>query len=436
MSNFWVCSDNIDGKENKRINTLCDALKKAGHTAHNGGVGPNTVQSHGLTSNAKGQIGVFIVGGSDAGMYVDFRDGLKRGYYHYKYMWVVFASDTATTDKWITCNGLSNTSLVRAWDDNYSGSSIESVGKTAKSYFDSNKKYIGYACGKKGCDFKEVTDNFIKAIGGDTDSSSSSNSSSGASSCKEAVQKLLTHWDGYVECRIRDGVVHIHKIREPQKNCTLLLQEGVNVFSSSIKVTDVNPDTVNHLIVHWSGGTITFKDEELINRFGDIVKEVDAVKTISNTVDKKESNKNKSNKSNNNTSNSNNNSESESKNNSSKTNTILRPITKYEDALSFGNIEWNKIKRDNGHTIECQVQGSPEWRVGEWVRVIFPSFGENGYMYTSRASHSDDGGDWNVNLALVDYPPGWGAETTDDNSTDDEDSESTDDTSSDTTSES
>ena len=198
----------------------------------------------------------------------------------------------------------------------------------------------------------------------------------------------------------------------------------------------VFPDTVNHLIVHWSGGTITFKDEELINRFGDIVKEVDAVKTISNTVDKKESNKNKSNKSNNNTSNSNNNSESESKNNSSKTNTILRPITKYEDALSFGNIEWNKIKRDNGHTIECQVQGSPEWRVGEWVRVIFPSFGENDYMYTSRASHSDDGGDWNVNLALVDYPPGWGAETTDDNSTDDEDSESTDDTSSDTTSES
>jgi len=44
---YYVCADNIDGKENTYINALCDAVKKKGHEAINGGVGPNTVQSHG-----------------------------------------------------------------------------------------------------------------------------------------------------------------------------------------------------------------------------------------------------------------------------------------------------------------------------------------------------------------------------------------------------
>ena len=31
-------------------------------------------------------------------------------------------------------------------------------------------------------------------------------------------------------------------------------------------------------------------------------------------------------------------------------------------------------------------------------------------MYITRVSQSDDGGDWNCNLSLADYPPGWGEE--------------------------
>ncbi len=282
MTEYWVCSDNIDGKENARINALCSALKKKGHTATNGGVGPNTVQSKGRSSSSKGMIGVFIVGGSDAGMYVDFRDGVKRPYYHYKRMEVVFASETATTDKWITCNGLANTPLVRAWDDNYSGSNIEAVGKTAKAYFEANKEYIGYSCGKKGCTFDDVINNFLDGSG--DGSASDSSKGGGGSNVKDCIQKLLKHWDGDVECYIRGDEIHINKVRKPEDYYSCEIKEDTNVILDSITVTDVNPDTPNHLTVTWTGGTIEFRDERAIARFGEKPKEMEAVRKVVKVV--------------------------------------------------------------------------------------------------------------------------------------------------------
>lgn len=364
MSDFWVCSDNIDGNENSRINDVCQALKKNGHTATNGGVGPNTVQSHGLSNASKGQIGVFIVGGSDAGMYVDFRDGLKRSYYHYKYMWVVFASETATTDTWITCNGLANTALVRAHDDNYSGSNIESVGKSAKSYFDANKQYIGYACGKKGCSFNDVIQNFIKAIGGDT---SSSKSSSG-SSIKNAIKEVLYGWNGDVECYLRDDTIYINKIRDPT-SAKLQLIEDVNVFLEGVSIKDIDPNTPNKLIVKWSNNQYIIKDDERIKRFGEVTKTI----TSSNKSEK--------------------------------------------DAIAFAYHEWNKLLKDSGRQLECKIDGGPEWRIGKWVRVYIPTFNLNGYMYLTKVSHDDDT-NWKTNVTLTDYPPDLGtkpSKTTNDN---------------------
>ena len=108
-----------------------------------------------------------------------------------------------------------------------------------------------------------------------------------------------------------------------------------------------------------------------------------------------------------------------------KTKVIEVPITNYEEALNFANREWNKIKRNNGRVLECQVQGSSNWRTGEWCKVYLPSFDIDGYMYIIRVSQSSEGGDWNTNLSLVDYPPGWGKEdlTEDNNNEDDSNSE-------------
>lgn len=86
------------------------------------------------------------------------------------------------------------------------------------------------------------------------------------------------------------------------------------------------------------------------------------------------------------------------------------PIDNYEEAMDFANREWNKIKRDNGHTLECQVQGSCNWKVGEWCKVYLPSFNIDDFMYITRVSQSSDGGEWSTNLSLMDYPPGWGKE--------------------------
>lgn len=424
MSDYWVCSDNIDGKENSRIEALCKALKKAGHTAHNGGVGPNTIQSHGQTSASKGQIGVFICGGVDIQVFWDFVQGIGR-YYHYKRFIYVYASDTATSDKWLTCHGAKNTPTVRAHDDNYSGGRGDAIGKTVDAYCNEHKDKIWYACGPKGCKFEDVIENFLKGEGaGDGSSSTENKDTNSGSTCKEAVQKLLKHWDGEVECRIIGNRVYINKVREPQSNHSLVLQEGLNVFSDSVKITDVNPDTVNHLVVKWSEGRITIKDEELIKRFGTIKKEVEAVKKIikTKTKTKTTSSTEDTDTTTEDTSTTDEATDTSSGTGETETSVVDVPITKYKDALEFANTEWHKIKRDNGHTLECQVAGAPNWRVGEWAKVVLPSFGENGYMYITRASHSDDGGDWTCNLTLQDYPPGWGVEEAENNSNSDNNS--------------
>ena len=378
LSDFWVCSDNIDGNENSRINDVCQALKKNGHTATNGGVGPNTVQSHGNSSASKGQIGVFIVGGSDAGMYVDFRDGLKRGYYNYKYMWVVFASETATTDKWITCNGLANTQLVRAHDDNYSGSNIESVGKSAKSYFDANKQYIGYACGKKGCSFNDVIQNFIKAIGGDTSSSEDGGNAS-ASTIKEALKKAVSGWDGDVEIRVEEDTVYVNKIKVPTET-QLVINEFDNVQYDSVTVTDINPQTVNKLTCNYNGYELTLQDDLLIKRFGENAETVEVDEFVKN----------------------------------------------YDDAVSFLQRSWNKIRRDDGRQVELKVDGDNKWKTGQWARVYLPSFYIDDYMYITRMSSDEDGtNNWANSLTLVDYPPSFGTYEEEEETSEEEEIETT-----------
>ena len=286
MSDYYVCSDNIDGKENSRIEALCSALKKAGHNATNGGVGPNTIQSHGQSSASKGQIGAFICGGVDIQVFWDFVQGIGS-YYNYKRFIYVYASDTATSDTWLTCNGAKNTPTVQAHDDNYSGGRGDAIGKTVDAYCKEHSDKIGYACGPLGCSFDDVIQNFLKGEG--AESSSDENQGSGTSgNVKECLQKLLKHWDGDVECIFRGKNVYIQKVRDPEKYYSCMLYEGVNVFSDGVSVTDINPNTPNHLIVEWTDGTIEFKDEKLIARFGEKRKTMTAVKKVVQEVEEEE----------------------------------------------------------------------------------------------------------------------------------------------------
>lgn len=361
MTNYYVCSDNIDGRESSRINALMDAMKQKGHSASSGGVGPNTVQSKGLSGSSSGMVGVFIVGGSDAGMYVDFRDGLKRGYYHYKHMKVVFASETATTDKWITCNGLANTPLVRAHDDNYSGSNIESVGQTAKQFFNANSQYISYACGKKGCTFQDVINNFFS---GSEDGSEDSGGESEPSTIKEALKKAVSGWDGEVEINVRDDTVYVNRIHNPVET-KLEINQFTNVIYDSVTVTDLNPQTPNVITMNYQGQTLTLKDEIAIKRFEEIPFEIEPDEFVTN----------------------------------------------YDEAVAFLQRNFNKMRRDDARQVELKVDGDMEWITGVWARVYLPSYYIDDYMYIVRANHDEDStGNWTTNLTLEDYAPSFGVE--------------------------
>ena len=400
MASYYVCSDNIDGNEQSRINALCDALKKKGHEATNGGVGPNTIQSHGQSSSSSGQIGVFICGGVDIQVFWDFVQGIGS-YYHYKRFIYVYASDTATSDKWLTCNGAKNTPTVQAHDDNYSGGAGDAIGKTVHQYCSEHKDKIWYACGKLGCSFQDVIDNFLKGIGAGTDDDGSS-----ASTIKEAIKDILKMRDGEIECRVVNDTVYINKIPSPD-TATISLVEGLDIVQASINITDVNPETTNHLTVHWSGGEdIIMKDDKLIDRFGEKKAELDAVKRVVSN-DSKDS------------------SSSDTSDDSSSNSSVEEvPVSTLEEAKTFAETEWAKIKRDNGHTIECKVIGSPVWEQGLWVRVYIPSFEEDGYMYITKVSHDESSSGWLTNLTLTDYPPGFG--DPEEAKNDDEESEDSD----------
>ena len=425
MTDYIVGCDNIVGGESNLIERVCKVLESKGHTAQRLSVGPNFVQSSGLKSSSSGKVAIFIVGGSDIGTYVDFRDGIKNGYYHWKYAWFAFASWTAHS--WITKEDLKNKPLVRAHDDNFSsGSSIAPyLGKSADYFFQENKQYVNYVYGQTP---EELAKKILAGGGEDSDDGSS------ASTIKEAIKDILKMRDGEIECRVVNDTVYINKIPDPE-TAELSLIEGRDIIQNSINITDINPETINFLTVHWQGGEdIVFRDEKLIERFGEKKAEMDAVKRVVTTKESdsssssSSSNTDTSSTSTDNTTTTTTDTSSDDSNSDTESSVEEVPCETLEEAQTFANTEWAKIKRDNGHTIECKVIGSPLWEQGKWVRVYIPSFDEDGYMYITKCSHSESASSgWETNITLSDYPPGFGEveEITDENE-EDSDDETTD----------
>ena len=193
-------------------------------------------------------------------------------------------------------------------------------------------------------------------------SSNSNDDNNSGSSIKAAIKDVMYNWDGEAELFLIDDTVFVRKIPSPT-TAKLSLVEGVNVDLGSVTINDINPSTVNHLTAEFGDYELTIQDDYLIKRFGDIPQNV----------------------------------------------TIDKSIKKLDDAKEFLEREWNKIKRDNGHSVELKTYGHSNWRSG-WCRVFLPSFNLDEYMYISRISQDDDG-EWGCSLTLVDYPPGFGEPT-------------------------
>lgn len=460
MTSYIIGCDNIVGHSTDAgfIRDASKVLEDAGHQVESVGVGPNHVQSKGLSGSSKGKVGIYLVGGACLGTWVDFLTGLTQGYYHYKYVWFAFCSWTAKNHTNITEHDLKNKPMVRAHDDNFSTSFKGYLGKTADYFFNDNREHMYYVWGDSP---EELARKILNNGEGDSE-----NKQSNGSTIKEAIQKLLTHWDGEVECYIRGDEVHINKVRDPEEYHVGIIEEGVNVTLDNTSVTDVNPETINFLVVTWTKGSIEFRDENLIKRFGEKRKDMEAVKKIVTTEevksdsssdtdtgtddtggtgenaaggDVKSSSKTKSKSKSKSKSNSDSEEDGEDTGDgetTTRTTVTTVPIDNYKEAMNFANTEWNKIKRNDGRVLECQVAGSCKWKNGEWCKVYLPSFNIDGYMYITRTSQSCDDINWTTNLTLVDYPPGWGKEVIENNNEDEgedsdaEEIEPTDDTSS------
>lgn len=378
---YYVCSDRIDGKEQSYIQDVISELKAVGKQAESGGVGPNKESLR----NSKGSEDtvVFIVGGGRAGAtwasFVKSVEG-KKDYAH-----TIVAYAGWTSNPHVSCEAARTETLIAEWD---SGGFYQSwmpsyyEGHTIVTFCEKYSSVLSFCCSD------ESASDLGKKIANGTCGGGSSDEQGGssASTIKDAIKEVISYWDGEAECRVENDTVYINKVPDPSK-ATLELKEGVNILADSVSITDVNPDTVNFLTVHWSGGSdIVKRDEALIRRFGERPLELEAVKRVTSSSSE----------------------ESIEEESTTTTQTEELPVETYSEALEFANVEWAKIRRDDGHTIECSHLAGTEWKVGQWVKVTIPTFDEDCYMYINKVNHSESDSGWESNVTLVDYPPSFG----------------------------
>lgn len=383
---YYVCSDRIDGKEQSYIQDVISELEAAGKQATSGGVGPNKESLR----NSKGSEDtvVFIVGGGRAGAtwasFVKSVEG-KKDFAH-----TIVAYAGWTSNPHVSCEAARTETLIAEWD---SGGFYQSwmpsyyEGHTIVTFCEKYSSVLSFCCSDESASDlgKKIANG---TCGGGTNDEQGGSS---ASTIKDAIKEVISYWDGEAECRVENDTVYINKVPDPSK-ATLELKEGVNILADSVSITDVNPDTVNFLTVHWTGGSdIVKRDEALIARFGEKPLELEAVKRVPSS-----------------SSDENTDSEESATESTTTTQTEELPVETYTEALEFANVEWAKIRRDDGHTIECSHLAGTEWKVGQWLKVTIPTFDEDCYMYINKVNHSESDSGWESNITLVDYPPSFG----------------------------
>lgn len=407
---YYVCSDKINGKEQSYINAVISALKAKGKTAVDGGIGPNKEALR--NSKGTGDTIVFIVGGGAAGCtlasFVKSVEG-KTNYAH-----AIFGYAGWTSNPHVKEQAARTEKLVREHDCNFFRSWMPSYyeGHTIYTFCEKYSQYVSVCCSDVSAeDLGQKIANGTCGKGGDD-----SNEGGSASTIKDAIKEVLAYWDAEAECYIRDNKMYIHKIKPPAEGALqkfmdvdgatnyfeVALRSGVNIQQDSVQITDYNPDTVNVLTVHSDVlDDIVYRNEKLIERFGEKPQEVDAVKlvqvaetTTSDTTTTDETDDADA-------------TVTEPETTTTTTKNEEVPCETPEEVRSFADREWAKIKRENGHSIELTTASLNTWSEGWWVKVHIPEFNVDDYMYITKVSQSYDG-ELKTNLTLVDYPPGFG----------------------------
>lgn len=401
MSEVVVGCDRNDGNDAKVQNAVCDALQKAGHNVEKLAIAPNPFAAYSYSSRATGKIGVFIIA---AGTYsiADYYYGAAKNGNSFKF--AVFAirgdisSQIAGREPGFSSRPIgADADCPARLCANIRGLTFKQMNQKLKD----KVKIVG------GSSAQEIAKNVVNAIGG---GSTEDGGDSSASTIKDAIKEVASFWDGEIEITVDQDTVRVRKIPEPERDhLENNIIEGTNVHLNSISVQDYHPDTINILKVHWPGGDdIVLSDKALISRFGEKPKETDAVKRIV-----KEDNVDSSSTTTPSTDVETATDDTTSPEDSGETTSPSTsyeevPCETYDEALSFANLEWAKIRRNNGHEIELKVIGDYHYKPG-WVYVKLYSYPTDMWMYIKAVNHEiSENGEFNTNLTLVDYPPSLG----------------------------
>lgn len=279
MSHYIVGSDRSGKSDNDCIEKVCQVLRDNGHTADNIGVTPNLEAQ--FRSKGKGCIGVFLVNGICIGTMDSVNQVVKGGLMDY---WFIGITKSYYGGGLKLPDELSTKKLAIAHDDNFTKEPRRSElngNYTVAEFCQENSQYMAYAYGD---DCEAVAQSILNGGngggGGGTGTSSEDKSEPTPMSYLDMIKDLISVWDGDVECKVRQDKMYINKV--PQPNPKLWVIESNNIVSGQAKVTDYNSDTVNTLNVDYDSGNhrITITDEYLINRFGEVSADVDAIKIM------------------------------------------------------------------------------------------------------------------------------------------------------------
>lgn len=280
MSNYVVGSDRSGNNDHECIETICQVLRDAGHTAENIGITPNLETN--LKTKGKGNIGVFMVNGICIGTIHSVRKMVEAGGIDFVYF--AMPQTINPGNEWLSCESLKTKKCPIAHDDNFTKEPDRSAlhnKYTVAEYCAEHSQYIAYACGS---DCKEVAEAILNGGSGDGSGATGTSSDSEDSeptpmSYLDMIKDLISVWDGDVECKVRQNKMFINKVPEPKPQ--LWIVESNNIVSGQAKVTDYNSDTINSLdVTYGDGHKINIKDEYLYNRFGEVSAEIEAVKTV------------------------------------------------------------------------------------------------------------------------------------------------------------
>ena len=277
MSHYIVGSDKSGKNDNDCIEKVCKYLTDNGHTADNIGVTPNLEKA--FREKGKGCIGVFLVNGICIGTMDSVNQVVKSGLMDYWFIGITKAyyggglklPDELTTKK-----------LAIAHDDNFTKEPRRSElngNYTVAEFCQENSQYMGYAYGD---DCEAVAQSILDGGGGTGGGGTSSEEKKEPTpmSYLDMIKDLISVWDGDVECKVRQNKMYINKVPQPKPK--LWIVESNNVVSGQATVKDYNSDTVNTLNVDYDEGKhrITITDEYLIDRFGEVSADVDAIKIM------------------------------------------------------------------------------------------------------------------------------------------------------------